>query len=471
MSDAELLQRYAQDGTNDAFASLIGRHLNLVYSVARRHVHSAALAEDVAQSVFTELACSARHIKPGTPLVAWLHVVSRRKAINAARGEARRAEREHEAAELESMKSDPAKWSAVEPLLDEAVESLEATDRTAILLRYFENKNLREVGAALGTSDDAAQKRVTRAVEQLRAFFLRRGVTVTATGLATDLSAHALHVAPAGLGATISSAAALASSHSATSIAAVSFTMTTLEKAMLGAALALALGGAVFEATRLRASTTALTNLRQQNESIAAQIDAAQRQREVAQRHTAETLLRLAAHNLPPEPVAAPAVEAELTAWLKRAARLRQLREQRTELSVPEFQFLQENDWFQAAREGRLDSEADIREKFAQLRWDAEYAFVTPLQRALGAYLFAHDGVLPNRVGELVSYFDPLIDPAVLARYEMMVTGKLSELPSPRGKIIAQKSPRDPERDSVWQIGLGGWSSGRAQNNLSPLKP
>src|SRR5262249_38376019 len=130
------------------------------------------------------------------------------------RRESRRAAREQQAAEIESMKSDPAHWTAVEPLLDEAVESLDAPDRTAILLRYFENKSLREVGAALGTSDDAAQKRVDRAVGQLRAFSPRRGIAVTAAGLTTDLSAHAPHAAPVGLSATISTAATL-SSHAA----------------------------------------------------------------------------------------------------------------------------------------------------------------------------------------------------------------------------------------------------------------
>src|SRR3954471_15988091 len=205
MSDTDLLHRYAQDGAADAFSALVHRHVNLVYSVARRHVPSASAAEDVTQSVFIELARHARNIKPGTPLVAWLHVVSRRTAINAVRDASRRQARERIAAEIAAMKSPASDWSGIEPLLDEAVESLPETDRAAILLRFFENKSLREVGASLGTTDDAAQKRITRAVESLRTFFVRRGVVVTATGLATDISAHAIEAGPAGLAASITS--------------------------------------------------------------------------------------------------------------------------------------------------------------------------------------------------------------------------------------------------------------------------
>src|SRR3954469_21631972 len=131
MSDSEFLHRYVHDGAADAFAALVHRHIDLVYSVARRHVRSASTAEEVAQSVFIELARHARNIKPGTPLVAWLHVVSRRTAINAVRDASRRQAREKIAAEIAAMKSPSSDWSGIEPLLDEAVESLPETDRVA----------------------------------------------------------------------------------------------------------------------------------------------------------------------------------------------------------------------------------------------------------------------------------------------------------------------------------------------------
>ena len=105
----------------------------------------------------------------------------------------------------DARKATAANWTHIEPLLDEAMHALDETDRAAVLLRYFENKSLREVGAALGTSDDAAQKRVSRAVERLREFFAKRGLSVGASGLAVVISANAIQMAPAGLTVSISS--------------------------------------------------------------------------------------------------------------------------------------------------------------------------------------------------------------------------------------------------------------------------
>src|SRR6266581_3621866 len=110
---------------------------------------------------------------------------------------------------MNAMNATAADWTHIEPLLDEAMHALGDTDRTAVLLRYFENKSLREVGLTLGTSDDAAQKRVSRAVERLREFFAKRGVTVGASGLAVVISANAVQAAPVGLAVTISTATAV----------------------------------------------------------------------------------------------------------------------------------------------------------------------------------------------------------------------------------------------------------------------
>ena len=97
-SDHDLLSRYAEENSETAFATLVERHLNLAYSVARRVTRSAQLAEEVTQAVFIDLARNARALKPATPLVAWLHVVSRRTAIDTVRRESRRQAREAAAA-------------------------------------------------------------------------------------------------------------------------------------------------------------------------------------------------------------------------------------------------------------------------------------------------------------------------------------------------------------------------------------
>ncbi len=170
-SDSDLLRQFARDHAQDAFTELVKRHVNLVYSAALRQVRSPQLAEEIAQSVFADLAHAALKLKPDTILTAWLYAVTRRTAIDVIRKESRRRLREQIAAEMNAMNATEANWTHIEPLLDEAVSALDETDRAAVLLRYFENKSLREVGQQLGMSDDAAQKRVSRAVEKLREFF------------------------------------------------------------------------------------------------------------------------------------------------------------------------------------------------------------------------------------------------------------------------------------------------------------
>jgi RNA polymerase sigma factor (sigma-70 family) len=180
--------------------------LDLVYSAALRQVRSPQLAEEAAQSVFADLAKNANKLKPDTVLAAWLYAVARRTAIDAVRRESRRQLREQIAMEMNAMNATADEWSQIAPLLDDAMAALDETDRTTILLRYFENKSLREVGENLAISDDAAQKRVSRAVESLREFFSKQRMTIGAGGLAVLISANAVQSAPAGLAASILSA-------------------------------------------------------------------------------------------------------------------------------------------------------------------------------------------------------------------------------------------------------------------------
>jgi RNA polymerase sigma factor (sigma-70 family) len=210
-SDLDLLGQFAREKSQDAFTALVNRHVNLVYSAALRQVRSPQLAEEVAQSVFADLARNAGKIsgtgfQPANSVTPWLYAVTRRTAIDAIRKESRRQLREQIAVEMTNMNATANDWMQIEPLLDDAMAALDETDRAAILLRYFENKNLREVGEAIGTNDDAAQKRVSRAVERLREFFSKRNVTMGASGLAVLISANAVQAAPLGLALTITNA-------------------------------------------------------------------------------------------------------------------------------------------------------------------------------------------------------------------------------------------------------------------------
>src|SRR5436309_11773317 len=169
-NDLDLLREFTRDQSQDAFTALVQRHLNLVYCAALRQVRSPQLAEEVVQSVFIDLARNAARLKPNTILTAWLYQVTHRTAIDVVRGEARRQLREQIAFQMNAMNATDDDWRPIEPILDEAMHALDDADRTAVLLRYFENKSLREVGQTLGTTDDTARKRINRAVERLRQF-------------------------------------------------------------------------------------------------------------------------------------------------------------------------------------------------------------------------------------------------------------------------------------------------------------
>ena len=274
-SDLELLERYTRQHAEDAFAEIVRRHLDLVFSAALRQVRSPQLAEEVAQSAFTDLARQAHRLAPDTILTAWLYQVARRTAIDVVRRETRRQVREQVACELNAMNTTASDWTHIEPLLDEAMQALEDTDRTAVLLRYFENKSLREVGQTLGTTEDAARKRVSRAVERLREFFARRGVTVGASGLVVVISANAVQAAPAGLALTISTAAALVGTSlitTATATTAKAIAMTTMQKTLIASALAVAAGTGIYEAHVASRLRDEVQTLRQQQAPLTKQI-------------------------------------------------------------------------------------------------------------------------------------------------------------------------------------------------------
>ena len=193
--------------SEEAFAALVSRHINLVYSVALRCVRDPHQAEEVAQAVFILLAKKAAQLRHDKALSSWLFQTTRLTASNFVRSETRRHRRELEA-HMQSVLNDPGNdlWPKIAPMLDDAVAGLNEQDRHAIVLRFYEGRNLREVGAALGASEDAAEKRVSRALERLRTFFAKRGVTVAASGLAAILSANAFQAAPVGLATTVTAA-------------------------------------------------------------------------------------------------------------------------------------------------------------------------------------------------------------------------------------------------------------------------
>jgi len=224
-SDIELLRDYVENGSEPAFATLVKRHVSLVYSAALRQVRDAHGAEEVAQAAFIILARKAHKLNERTIVSAWLYRTARFAAADFLKTRHRRLKYEQEAARMELSTSD-ATWEEIEPLLDNAVGRLGESDRAAILLRFFENKSLREVGAALGVSDDTAQKRIARALERLKKNFASDGVTLSVDALAMILPAQAVQGAPDIL---VGSIINFATSHTAISVSTATLVKGTLQ--------------------------------------------------------------------------------------------------------------------------------------------------------------------------------------------------------------------------------------------------
>lgn len=295
--DVELLRRYAEEKSEAAFAELVHRHLDLVYSAAWRRLGGDAHgAVDVAQRVFTALARQAATLARHTQLPGWLYTTTRNVAVAHLRGEARRQRHEQEAHAMQELNSGPAaEWERLRPLLDGAMDELGGRDREAVLLRFFARQPFAEIGRALNLSEDAARMRVERALEKLRLLLARRGVTSTLAALTLVLANQASAAAPAGLAGAVTGTA-LASVAAAPAVGVFSF-MSTSKLAVGGAAfvLALGIGGAGYQYRLVREDEAARAALRTENAALAAKVAAARGRADSAEQAAAARREALAA--------------------------------------------------------------------------------------------------------------------------------------------------------------------------------
>ena len=250
LNDHELLAEFARSGSESAFATLVARHVNLVYSAALRFTGNPHYAQEVTQAVFIILVRKAGKLSRRVVLSGWLYQTARLTAANFMKSEIRRQQREQEAY-MQSIMNEPvdAAWEQIAPLLEQAMGSLGDTDRNTVVLRFFENKTAAEMAAALNTTQAAAHKRVTRALEKLRKLFSKRGVTLSAVAIAGAVSANSVQAVPMGLAATVTATAAKGAGISTTITTLVKGTMKTMTwlklKFVAGASIAALLAGGV----------------------------------------------------------------------------------------------------------------------------------------------------------------------------------------------------------------------------------
>ncbi len=487
-----LLEQYTRQGAEEAFAALVREYLDLVYSAALRAARSPQLAEEVAQSVFTDLARQAHKMKPNTLLSAWLYRVTRRTAIDVVRRESRRQRREQVAVELAGQNcAAPSEWTHAEPLLDEAMDALPEADRNAVLLRFFEGKDLKTVGGVLGVSEEAARKRVARAVERLRQFFSKRGVEISSAGVVALLSAKAVEAAPAGLAAAIAAALPISGAvlRGATALQLTkAITMTTIQKLALAAAVAAALGTGVYEQHLLSQMRQQIQALQQEQEPLAAQINDLNQERDrlAASLKAAQAQHRADVADLPKLRAevsrlrneardvaqAKPAPAGPLSGTLAaKVALLRQKLEQMPGQKIPELKFADEVDWLKAAQRVQTDSDDDVRKGLSLLRTLAEIKAIPYLQGTLKGYMAANNGDLPTSIDQLKPFLQPPLDEAILDRFETN--------PKPGGPIaLAEKADAtiDPAYDLRFMISPTGYGYRAGDSAIGPddvpnLKP
>ncbi len=497
MTDSQhLLAEYVQSASDAAFRDLVTRHLDLVYFAALRLVGGDPhQAEDVAQTVFADLARLARTLPRDVMLGGWLHRHTCFVAAHTLRGERRRQSRERQAVEMNTLRTQPqADLSAIGPILDDAVNELGEADRTAILLRFFEEQEFRAVGEALGSNEDAARMRVNRALEKLHVLLSRRGITSSTAALTVLLSTNAVQAAPVGLATTIAAAVTIggtATLATATAASSKAIAMTTLQKTLIAATLATVVGTGVYEIQQTSTLRNQVQALQQQQAPLAAQVEELTRERDEAlsqltalreesdvRERNAGELLKLraevtrlraleeqTARSGPPAQSSTDPFTRSVLTLSARAAELNQQLERMPDKRIPELQFLTESDWLAVAKDATLQTDAEVRQALSKLRSLAKNKFGMLATHALDGFIRANNGDLPSDPAQLKPFFEVPVDDETLQRYRMLHTGNLKDLPKDTTWVISERAPVDRDYDSHLYIGpngrSGSWGTGR----------
>lgn len=482
--DGQLLRRYTQDRCEPAFSELVARHIDLVYAAALRVVNGDShLAEDVTQAVFTDLARKARTLPGDVLLPGWLYRHACFTAAKAVRTERRRQTREQTAMEMTAPgnNTEP-NWELIAPHLDEALNQLSEADRNAVVLRFLKRQDYRAVGAALGINEDAAQKRVSRALEKLRPLLAKRGITSTVSGLAVALAAGALVSAPANLAASVATGAlAVAASSASTTFTVLKLVAATKLKAgILGAIVAASVAAPLVvqhqaqarlrhQDVALRQQASQLAKLQGENLRLSNLLASANSSPPTSNGQLYEVLrlrgeigrLEADMRELTGPKTNRPLSREEVLDSMRqlyadRVNRLKQLFAANPAAAVPELQYLADSKWLELVEYDHHEIDPDNRRVMSSARGTAQIVFaMTTLADALRQYGKSNNGQFPTDVSQLTPCFKSPVDDSVLQDWTILRTSSLpSEMRGADDWVITQKAPVDEEFDQRVVVGL-----------------
>ena len=460
--DQELLRAFAENKSQEAFATLVQRHLPVIYAAAFRQAGDAQRAEEIALTAFTLLARKADSLQHHPALGGWLYTTTGHLAARWRRGEGRRRQRELEAQVMKETEATPDEipGETMRPIVDDLILDLPESDRLAVLLRFFEGRSYAEIGRQLGLTESAARMRVDRALERLRTTLQRRGIVSTAAALGAALTANATLTPPLGL------AAGIATSASTAAVGGGLFLLmnTSLLKTGLAvAAVGVCAGGWIWQHHE---------NVRLQNEitSLQARLNPASRAKRVAA----------------PSPDAAPSpadfapLSAQVAAlsgnpaasWQERADVLRELMDRFPEMQIPELAIATPEDWLDATKEP-LKSDDDYRRAMAKVRTAVVMRFCKQLMNeALPAYRNANGGdfPFPTDPAQFEAYFTNPVGPQVWAHYKIVPASRMPNFGFGGETIMTLKSANDPDYDIQIALGPQGMGSTSFSDSTSILQ-
>ncbi len=475
--DFELLKAYRETGDEEAFAAIVERHIDLVYSVAYRQLGGdAQLARDLSQEVFVGLARKAKGLADGVVLTGWLYRFVRFEAQRFMRAERRRRYREREAVKMEEVYDEgnelEVDWDRARPLLDRAIGELGEKDRDAICLRFFEGWSYSEIGERLRIGESASRMRVNRALEKLGALLARDGIKSTSAALGLAVGGQVCLSAPAGLSASISQSVltGTAAVSSGSTVGSVIGSMNTT-KATVGwvsAVSVLAMGTAIYQATKLDAAREAAEAVESERRLYHSRLE----ELNALEGRLAELdgelgrLDRTGSGGIGAVPPAhgfeTEDFEVELEAWVAQVDNLAEYLSRNPQYRIAELDYIDESVWLGSVGSEKLRTEEQFRRTLSGLRMSAKHDWFDRIYKALEAYLEESGGILPSSPLELAEYSDEGIDEAILARYTIDRSHGDDVSKIEEGAIVMREEPVDPLWDYQTHITKGGYGISNA---------